>query len=129
MPALPWVYRTRPPADRDCVMMASRLPLQGYRYLPAFMRATMKIRRQLATADGLIGYALDAHPLAKTFWTLSAWESRAALDAFSRADPHRGQTDAIRPHMRPTTFVFWDARVGDLPGDWAEARRRVTAVN
>jgi heme-degrading monooxygenase HmoA len=128
MPALPWVYRTRPPADRDCVMMASVLPLAGFRYLPAFLGATRKIRKQLATADGLIGYSLDAHPLAKMFWTLSAWESREALDAFSRADPHRTEIAGIRPHMRPTTFVFWDATVGDLPGNWADARRRVAAA-
>jgi hypothetical protein len=49
MPALPWVYRTRPPADRDCVMMASVLPLASIRYLPAFLGATRMIRGQLAT--------------------------------------------------------------------------------
>ena len=129
MPALPWVHLTRPPADSDCVMMASVLPLTSYRYLPAFFGATRKIRRQLATAEGLIGYSLDAHPVAKTFWTLSAWESRAALDAFSRADPHRTEVAAIRPRMQPTTFVFWNAKVSDLPGNWAEARRRVAAAS
>jgi heme-degrading monooxygenase HmoA len=105
--------------------MASRLPLTRYRHMPAFLRATTAIRRQLASADGLIGYSLDAKPLAKTFWTLSAWDSREALDAFSRANPHASRIAPIRAHMRPTTFVFWTARGSELPPRWDEARRRV----
>ena len=49
----------------------------------------MAIRAQLAQTDGLIGYALNAHLTRKTYYTLSAWDSQDALDAFSRADPDR----------------------------------------
>jgi len=89
MPALPWSTGKTVDPDHECMIMASRLPLAGFRHLPAFIRATMKIRKQLSTADGLIGYSLDAHPMSKTFWTLSAWESREALEAFSRATAAR----------------------------------------
>jgi hypothetical protein len=125
MPALPWTKATTFEPDHECVIMASRLPLARYRQIPAFMAATMKIRRQLANAEGLIGYALDAKLFGKTFWTLSAWESRAALEAFSNANPHRARIDQMRPHMRPTTFVFWTANASELPPAWAEVRRRV----
>ncbi len=87
----------------------------------------MQIRRQLAGTDGLVGYALDAKLLSKTFWTVSAWQSREALDRFSRANPHAVRVSAIRPHMRPSTFVFWTGRAGDLPINWAEVRRRIDA--
>src|SRR6266496_4268697 len=99
MPALPWVTGSPVDADRECVVMASRLPLSNHRHIPGFMRATMQIRRQLAGAEGLVGYALDAKLLRKTFWTVSAWQSQDALDAFSRADPHSARVRAIRPHM------------------------------
>jgi hypothetical protein len=105
--------------------MASRLPLARYWNLPAFLSATLAIRTQLASASGLIGYALDAHLARKTFYTVSAWESQDALDAFSRADPHRGRVSVIRPRMRPTTFTFWTVPGADLPISWAEVRRRI----
>lgn len=127
MPALPWVTGSPVDPDHECVVMASRLPLARYRHIPGFMRATMQIRRQLAGTDGLVGYALDAKLLSKTFWTVSAWQSREALDRFSRANPHAVRVSAIRSHMRPSTFVFWTGRAGDLPINWAEVRRRIDA--
>ena len=125
MPALPWVTGSPVDAGHECVVMASRLPLAHYRHIPGFMRATMQIRRQLAAADGLVGYALDATLLRKTFWTMSAWQSQEALDAFSHANPHSARIAAIRPRMRPTTFVFWTCRASELPISWTEVRRRV----
>lgn len=125
MPALPWTTGTTVDPDHECVIMASRLPLARYRHIPRFLAATMKIRRQLAGAEGLLGYALDAKLLRKTFWTLSAWDNQQALDAFSMANPHRTRVNEIRPHMRPTTFVFWTANASDLPPAWADARRRI----
>lgn len=128
MPALPWKTFSPPDPARDYVVMASRLPLARYRDLPAFLSATMAIRAQLARAGGLVGYALDAHLAQKTFWTISAWDSQEALDAFSRADPHRGRVSGIRPRMRPTTFTFWTVPGADLPISWTEARRRIAAT-
>jgi hypothetical protein len=125
MPALPWTTFSPPDPARDYVAMASRLPLARYWDLPAFLGATLAIRTQLASASGLIGYALDAHLARKAFYTVSAWESQDALDAFSRADPHRSRVSVIRPRMRPTTFTFWTVPGADLPISWAEVRRRI----
>ena len=128
MPALPWTTFSPPDPARDYVAMASRLPLARYWDLPAFLSATLAIRSQLASASGLIGYALDAHLARRTFFTVSAWESQDALDAFSRADPHRGRVSVIRPRMRPTTFTFWTVPGADLPISWTEVRRRIAAT-
>ena len=125
MPTPPWTAGTTVDPDHECVIMASRLPLARYRHIPRFLAATMTIRRQLAGAEGLVGYTLDAQLLRKTFWTLSAWQDQQALDAFSTASPHRRRVDEIRPRMDPTTFVFWTANASDLPPTWAEARRRI----
>jgi len=128
MPALPWTSLSPPDPAREYVAMASRLPLARYWDLPAFLSATMAIRAQLAQASGLVGYALDAHLVQKTFWTVSAWDSQEALDAFSHADPHRSRVGVIRPRMRPTTFTFWTASGADVPISWTEARRRIAAT-
>jgi quinol monooxygenase YgiN len=125
MPAIPWTRLADPDPDRDYVVMASRLPLRRFRNIMAFLRATRAIHKQLAAAEGVVGYTLDAKPLRKTFWTLSAWESDEALERFSHADPHRSRIVDIRPHMLPTTFVRWSLRGRELPPKWTDARRRV----
>ena len=125
MPALPWIRVSEPEIDSTYVVMASRLPLRSYARIPSFMRATWRIRRQLATADGLIGYSLDANLLAKTFWTLSVWRDQEALDSFARGEPHRGVIAAIRPHMKPTTFVTWTSTGSEIPVKWQTARQQI----
>src|SRR5690348_12741021 len=105
MPTLKWTGREGVELTGEVVVMASRLPLQRYRSIPAFMRATVAIRRQLATAGGLIGHSLKADLLRKTFYTLSAWTDDSTLSHFSAGQPHRDYVAAIRPKMLPTTFI------------------------
>jgi hypothetical protein len=125
MPALPWVQVSGLEADATYVVMASRLPLRSYSRIPSFLWATMRIRRQLATADGLIGYSLDAKLSAKTFFTLSVWRDQDALESFARAEPHRGLLSTVRPHMDATTFVTWTATGSDIPVKWATAQQHI----
>ena len=127
MPALPWAKIVDPEPDREYVVMASQLPLARYRSIPSFLAATVAIRNQLAHAGGLIGYALDAHLLRKTFWTVSAWESQEALQRFNRNDPHHARVERIRPGMQPAAFVFWTTPGSRLPIAWDDARRRLHA--
>ena len=125
MPALAWKTINPVPADSELTVMASHLPLRSHRSIPRFLRWTTRIRRQLATSPGLVGYALDAHLLAKQFWTVSAWTGRPELQRFDRAEPHSVAVKAIRPLMDPPTFVTWTTTEGELPISWDEVRRRI----
>ena len=129
MPALPWSRISTARPGTELTVMASRLPLRSHRHIPAFLRWTWRIRAQLAHAPGLVGYSLDAHPLGKTFWTLSAWTSRAAIEDFVRQEPHAVAMASIRPHMRKSTFVFWTVTPEELPISWADVRQRIDAVS
>ena len=129
MPALPWRRYEDVPPDTECIVMGSRLPLKSYLRIPGFLGATLRIRRQLANTPGLIAYSLNAQLLRKTFWTVSVWSNRDQLEQFARTNPHRADTDRIRPAMRPTTFVFWTARADDVPIGWDEVRRRIDEEN
>jgi hypothetical protein len=111
------------------MVMASRLPLRSHLRIPGLLKATWRIRRQLAEAPGLVGYALDAKLFAKTFWTVSAWRSKEQLEAFAATDPHRGDVGKVRSHMNPTTFVFWTAAAADVPIGWDDVRRRIEEAN
>ena len=106
--------------------MASRLPLKSYRFIPGFMRDTMRIRRQLGQAAGLVGYTLNAGLARKTFWTFSVWEDQASLDKFAASDPHRAIIGWLRPRMSPTRFEFFPISGSDLPLTWAQITARVS---
>ena len=125
MPALPWVQRQPVEPDRRYVVMASRLPLRSYRSIPGFLADTLRVRRQLARADGLVGYALNAQLTAKTFWTYSVWVDRQSLEAFAAADPHRRITQRLRARMDETRFDFLTTRGADVAADWDQRRARV----
>jgi hypothetical protein len=115
MPALPWVGRQTIDPDHEYLAMASRLPLKRHRSIPSFLWDTLAIRRQLAKAPGLVGYALDAQLGGRTFWTFSVWEDRASLDAFARSDPHRQIIQRLRPVMGETRFEFFPVAGSQLP--------------
>jgi heme-degrading monooxygenase HmoA len=129
MPALPWKRTDVVDPDAELTVMGSRLPLHSHLRIPGFLAATVRIRSQLGTAPGLVGYALDAQLLAKTFWTVSAWRSREELEAFAATDPHRRDVGRIRARMDPTTFVFWTARAAELPIAWDDVRRRIAEAS
>jgi quinol monooxygenase YgiN len=125
MPALPWAQRRAVDPDRRYVAMASRLPLRRGRSIPGFLRDTLAIRRQLARADGLVGYALDAELTPKTFWTFSVWQDQASLDAFAAADPHQAIIRRLRPLMAQTRFEFFQLPGSDLPLTWDQMKAPV----
>ena len=122
MPALPWVAKGSVDPAATYMAMASRLPLLRHRSVPGFLRDTMAIRRQLAAADGLIGYALYAEIGKKTFWTFSVWASREALDAFARSEPHQRIIARLRPRMAETRFEFFPIGGDQLPMTWAQMK-------
>ncbi|MFE9422066.1 DUF3291 domain-containing protein [Kitasatospora sp. NPDC006697] len=126
MPTLPWTTPNppRPGTDRALVM-ASRFEVRSLAQVPGFFLASLRAWKQVRTAPGALGASLVAEPLKRTFWTLSAWEGRAELQAYAAAEPHRGVMRAMRPAMKESVFTYWEAPVDRLPIDWAEARRRL----
>jgi heme-degrading monooxygenase HmoA len=125
MPTLPWT--TAPGADAshdEVVLMASLLRLDSVRRVPGFVRSAMAIRQQVLRADGAIGVALNT-ALPRTFFTVSAWRDRDALNAFVRSEPHVSSMRRYRPAMADARFVFWSTRFDSLPPSWPETLRRL----
>lgn len=125
MPALPWVERERIDPAVTYQAMASHLPLKRHRSIPGFLVDTLAIRRQLAKAEGLVGYALDAEVASKTFWTFSVWQRRADLDAFARSDPHQKIVRGLRPRMGESRFAFFSVPGETLPLTWEQMKAPV----
>jgi quinol monooxygenase YgiN len=124
MPASPWRTFGPPDPNSDSVALLSYLPLRTYWRVPAFLLYTAQVVKQLASAQGLLGYSVLARPLSKRFWTLSAWKDEAALRAFVQHTPHVRLMAALAPHMGETKFVRWTVKDFQLPVRWDDALRR-----
>jgi 3-phenylpropionate/trans-cinnamate dioxygenase ferredoxin subunit len=125
VPALPWTSFTDAEGDKEYAALLSRLPLKTFGAMPKFFRFVFGIRRQLAESEGLIGYSLDAHPLAKEFWTLSVWEDKDSLWRFVQKMPHSKAMQDLLPHMKQTEFFHFEVKGSSVPPDWQETRRRM----
>ena len=123
MPTTPW---TRPAsADTgdvgdvgDVHVVATEFHLPRLRDTPAFLRATREITRQMATAHGLVGYALQAGILSRTYRTVSAWRDPADARAFARSGAHARVASTAPAGARPSSIARWDAPASDPPPSW-----------
>jgi hypothetical protein len=111
----------------DYLVMASHLPLKRISSTVRFFRGVSAIRKQLATADGLVGYTLRAKPLARDYWTLSVWTGQTALREFMRTAPHGQLMTSLRPFMGPTKFVTWTITAADGRPGLAGALERLAS--
>jgi quinol monooxygenase YgiN len=128
MPPLPWrTFRSIDP-DRTYVVTITRLPLRSHRRIPRIMLATLRIVRQLRRSEGLVGYALKAELVRKTFWTMSAWADDEALRAFVRSDAHVHAMAALSPHMNGAHIETFTLSGSELPLEWSTVADRLVAV-
>ena len=126
MPALPWtVCSYRPHEDDSLHVLTSTLPLRSYRDVPRFLRWTLRIRKQLADADGAAGYSLDARLLRKTFYTLSAWSSAEAMNTFVHSGHHASMLVDMGGRLGEPVFVESSATPAELPLHWDAAKQRL----
>ncbi|WP_133913134.1 DUF3291 domain-containing protein [Streptomyces sp. NBC_00582] len=125
MPTLRWTTVSTPAPDTEAFVMASRLEVRSPRDVPRFFLKSLAAWRQVSGAPGAYGASLIAEPLKRTFWTLSAWEDKAALHAYAGAEPHKSIMNGLRPTMKGSVFTFWRVPASDLPLDWTDARRRL----
>lgn len=129
MPALPWTKGVHRPADGDELhVLTSRLPLRRYADVPRFLYWTALVRGQLVSAPGCVGFALDAKLVTKTFWTLSAWSDKAAMDEFAHSGTHARMLADMAGRLGAPTFTETGATTADIPLRWAQARERIAAA-
>jgi uncharacterized protein DUF3291 len=125
MPTLPWATpRPRQTNTANPTVMASEFQLRDRRDVPTFFVAALRIRRQMLNSPGVLGVSLVAKPLAGTFFTLSAWESRDCLEAAVVGHPHVETMKRFGPRTAHSLFAFWTPDADDRP-TWREAHQRL----
>lgn len=125
MPTLPWVTPNPARPDTRAFVMASRFEVRSLKDVPRFFLKSLSAWGQVRKAPGALGASLVAQPLSRVFYTLSAWESRDALYAYAKTEPHKSIMTGLRETMRVSTFTFWEVPVDGLPIDWKDAKRRI----
>lgn len=125
MPTLPWTIPNPPQPQTRALVMASRLEVRSLMDVPRFFWKSLALWQQVRKAPGAVGASLIAEPLKRTFWTLSAWESKEALYKYVRTEPHFSAMTSLRSIMKDSAFTFWEVPVEELPIAWSDARRRL----
>jgi hypothetical protein len=125
MPVIPWKMAETPVAGNHYLALISFLPVRHFRAIPKFFRLTSEIQRQLRTAPGLIGYSLEAQPLARKFWTLSVWRDQRSLMEFVRQMPHSRIRQELATYLGKSQFAQWQVQAQDIPPDWNSAKARI----
>src|SRR6185503_8927375 len=121
MAELPWKSVAPPVPDKEYIAILTYLPVTSFWMLPQFFYYTGRIRSQLKSAPGLIGYSLVAHVAAKRFWTLSVWADELTLERFVRQQPHQHAMTSLRGSMGDTAFTRWKIKGSALLPSWREA--------
>jgi hypothetical protein len=128
MPDLPWTARAEMESGPEYLVMASHLPLKSVFSTVRFFRGVLAVRKQLATAEGLVGYTLRARILARDYWTLSVWNDETALREFMRAPPHVQLMTSLKPVIGTTKFVTWKTSAADGRPSWTKAMERLATA-
>lgn len=127
---IPWTVNSstaKPEPDQPAFLMASRFDLKQHWRTPAFFLSALRVFQQARRSPGLLGVSLRAHPLSKSYLTLSAWTGEPALREFMRANPHRTVMGKAKPWCAEATFRFWELPAGDINQKtlWASAEQRL----
>lgn len=115
-------WRTLAPVEEERTYPAvvTELKLESAWTLPGFLWDTLRVRHQLGGTPGVVGLALRAKPMARTFWTISAWESRAAIGRFLPAGAHGDVMHAYEEVLEHARFLTTEVDGAKLPVDVAE---------
>ena len=120
----PWFSIAPVEKDQEYLALLSGLPLKSYRGFPRLVRFVVGTVRQMRRSPGAIGVTLRAGLVARTFWTLSAWQDEQTLQEFIVKQPHLEAMKEMQPYMNPAYFLRWKVAGSELPLCWKDAMQR-----
>lgn len=127
MPTMPWTA-IAPAEGPDVHVVATEFRLPRLRDTPAFLRDARRVTAQMRTAEGLVGYALQARVMRRTYRTVSVWRGPADARAFGRSGAHGRIASAAGAEAHPSALARWDAPASALPPSWERVEEALHAV-
>ena len=106
------------------ILSITRLRIRSWRSLPRFLWLNERTVRQLRRSSGLLSASLlaDRH---RVFWTMSLWESEAAMRGYRDTGVHREAMPKL-VNWADESSVARIVDVAALPG-WPEAHALLAA--
>ncbi len=107
------------------VIVVTRLRLKDPALLDEFFTDAVAAIEQAQKSDGNLGAdaLADAHD---AWWSVTAWQDRALMQAFVDSQPHLGISARLDHYCDEATFADWEQASPDLP-DWRTSWRHLTA--
>ena len=105
------------------LIVVTRLRLRNADQQNDFFTAAVAVLEQAERADGNLGRDVlaDAN---HAWWTVTAWQDRAHMDAFVGANPHLDTMGQLDTWCDQAHFVDWEQDSADLP-DWQTSYQRL----
>jgi hypothetical protein len=107
------------------VIVVTRLRLRDPSLLDEFFTHAAAVLDQAMKSEGNVGAdaLAEAHD---AWWSVTAWQQRAQMQAFIDAEPHLS-TEGLLDHLcDEATFVDWEQDSPQLP-DWQTSWRHLVA--
>ena len=107
------------------VIVVTRLRLRDPGLFDQFFSAAVAVMEQASASAGNLGADVLAEAN-NTYWTRTAWQDRASINAFVSAEPHLATMARISSWCDEGTFVDWEQATAELP-DWQVGYDRLVA--
>ncbi len=101
----------------------TRLRVRSWGYVPQFVLQSLKSARQAERSDGFLGGKLLRNH-GNTFWTMTAWNDEAEMNAFRIAGSHGGVMSRLLIWCDEASVVHWRQESSELPS-WPDAHHRM----
>jgi len=107
------------------VIVVTRLRLRDPAFFDEFFAHAVAVVEQAQGSPGNCGADVLAEAN-NTYWTRTAWQERALMNAFVGCEPHLSTMGRLDDWCDEATFVDWEQDSPDLP-DWQTSWRHITA--
>ena len=107
------------------VIVVTRLRLRAPAFFDEFFAHAVAVVEQAQGSPGNCGADVLAEAN-NTYWTRTAWQERALMNAFVGCEPHLSTMGRLDDWCDEATFVDWEQPGADLP-DWQDSYRRLVA--
>ena len=101
----------------------TRLRVRSFFFLPQFMWGAIRSANQAERSAGFLGGKIVRMPR-NVFWTVTAWETEAAMNAYRIAGAHLQAMPKLLKWCDEAAVAHWSQDSAKLPS-WQEAHRRM----
>jgi hypothetical protein len=105
------------------LISVTRLRVRSFIFLAQFFWRTFTSIRQAERSSGFLGGRLLVNAK-NVFWTMTAWEDQAAMNAYRTGGAHRRAMPKLLNWCNEAAVVHWTQESSEIPF-WQEAHQRM----